>query len=365
MSGWRKRPWPGFRSGARWKKIVAVLGYGTIALFLVGGLTGYAYSFVTALVGIAMVLLMADFRGIRSALPMLGSPSALTAAIGWVVVGLAGFGIVATASAVLPAPASTPRPSATGQARATSTLPIARSTASFGATVATSAPVIARQRAQVLSVTDGDTIRVSIDGKSTPVRYIGIDTPETVDPRKVVQCFGKEASAFNASLVAGKVVELEKDVSETDKYDRLLRYIWVDGKMVNEELVRAGYARSSSYPPDVKYQDRFRALEAEARAKGVGLWAANACAVVATPAPTRTAAPTVAPAAATLQPRTPTPALATSNPRAGCSPAYPDVCIPPPPPDLNCKDIPYRRFRVLPPDPHRFDGNRDGIGCES
>lgn len=153
-----------------------------------------------------------------------------------------------------------------------------------------------RLRAEVISVTDGDTIRVRINGQSVPLRYIGIDTPETVDPRKSVQCFGREASAFNALLVAGKVVELEKDVSETDKYDRLLRYVWIDGKMANEELVRGGYAKSSSYPPDVKYQDRFRALEAAARAAKVGLWSDAACAV-ATVAPTT--APTVAAPTAT------------------------------------------------------------------
>lgn len=217
----------------------------------------------------------------------------------------------------------------------------------------------ARQTVQVISVTDGDTIRVSIDGKSVPVRYIGIDTPETVDPRKDVQCFGKEASAFNASLVAGKKLELERDISDTDKYDRLLRYIWIDGKLVNEELVRAGYARSSSYPPDVKYQDRLRAAEADARANSVGLWAPGACAATA---------PTLRPPVVTTAPKgptvTPRPA-STSDPRAGCEPAYPDVCIAPAPPDLDCRDIPHRRFRVLPPDPHRLDGNNDGVGCES
>lgn len=73
-----------------------------------------------------------------------------------------------------------------------------------------------RVSVRVISVTDGDTIRVMLNGKSTPIRYIGIDTPETVDPRTEVQCFGREASAYNARLVADKTVELEKDVSETD-----------------------------------------------------------------------------------------------------------------------------------------------------
>lgn len=168
------------------------------------------------------------------------------------------------------------------------------------ATGRTGAVPATRERAEVVRVSDGDTIRVRLaGGREVPVRYIGIDTPETVDPRKDVQCYGREASAFNAKLVAGKTVELEKDVSETDKYDRLLRYVWADGKMVNEELVRGGYARSSAYPPDVKYQDRFRALEAEARQRGIGLWAADACAATtpASAAPLRTAAAPAASAA--------------------------------------------------------------------
>lgn len=168
------------------------------------------------------------------------------------------------------------QPRTAGVAEVSATPPAA--TAAQSATVAPST----RVRAQVLSVTDGDTIRVSVNGRSTPIRYIGIDTPETVDPRTSVQCFGAEASAANKRLVEGKTVELEKDVSETDKFDRLLRYVYVDGVMVNEELVRGGYAKSSTYPPDVKYQPRFAALEAEARSKGVGLWAAGACAVATT-----------------------------------------------------------------------------------
>ena len=230
----------------------------------------------------------------------------------------------------------------------------------------TGTPSVVRIRAEVISVTDGDTIRVRINGQSVPVRYIGIDTPETVDPRQDVQCFGREASARNAQLVAGKVVELEKDVSETDQFQRLLRYVYVDGKMVNEELVRGGFARSSSYPPDVKYQDRFRALEAEARAQSVGLWAANACAIATAPPTATPPTPTASPARTVAPTPAPTAAPATSAPRANCDAAYPTVCIPPPPPDLDCGEIPYRRFQVLPPDPHRFDGNdNDGIGCES
>lgn len=121
----------------------------------------------------------------------------------------------------------------------------------------------------VTRIVDGDTIEIS--GKVL-VRYIGIDTPETVDLRKDVQCFGKEASNENKRLVLGKKVTLEKDVSETDRYGRLLRYVYIDGKMVNEELVKNGYARAVSYPPDIKYQDAFAKAEESARKSERGLW---------------------------------------------------------------------------------------------
>lgn len=123
----------------------------------------------------------------------------------------------------------------------------------------------------VTRVIDGDTIELS---SGTKVRYIGIDTPEVVDPRKPVQCFGVEASNANKSLVQGQLVRLEKDISETDKYGRLLRYVWRGEILVNEELVRQGFARSSSYPPDIKYQSRLQDAEAVARSAGLGLWGA-------------------------------------------------------------------------------------------
>lgn len=155
-----------------------------------------------------------------------------------------------------------------------------------------------REKAKVLRVIDGDTIEVQLDpttgsGRADlKVRYIGIDTPETVDPRKPVQCFGQEATAKNKELVEGKEVELEKDVSETDKFGRLLRYVYVVDTVsqpqnepgssartsarifVNEELVRQGYAYASTFPPDVKYQEVLRQAQDEARENKRGLWAA-------------------------------------------------------------------------------------------
>lgn len=197
---------------------------------------------------------------------------------------------------------------------------------------------VARVAAQVSRLVDGDTMEVVMGGKSYTVRYIGIDTPETIAPNTPVQWMGKEASAENKSLVEGKTVYLEKDVSETDKYGRLLRYVYVGNLFVNAELVRKGYAKVSTYPPDVKYQSLFLQMQQEARAANRGLWGA---------APTSASQPVALPQS------------------GNCYSAYPDVCIPPSPPDLDCKDIPYRRFRVLPPDPHRFDGDKDGVGCES
>jgi micrococcal nuclease len=129
--------------------------------------------------------------------------------------------------------------------------------------------------AKVVRVIDGDTIEVNIAGKTYKVRYIGIDTPETVHPSKPVEYMGQEASDKNKELVDGKTVKLEKDISETDKYDRLLRYVYVGDLFINAELVRLGYAQVSTYPPDVKYQDLFLQLQQEARDAERGLWAAQ------------------------------------------------------------------------------------------
>lgn len=136
--------------------------------------------------------------------------------------------------------------------------------------------------ALVTRVIDGDTIEVSIGGQTYTLRYIGIDTPETVDPRRPVECMGKEASQRNRELAEGQTITLEKDISETDRYGRLLRYVWLGdpsagGRMVNSALVEEGFAEASAYPPDVKYADLFTSLELQAREAGRGLWGA-ACA---------------------------------------------------------------------------------------
>lgn len=127
--------------------------------------------------------------------------------------------------------------------------------------------------AEVIEVVDGDTIVVLSGGERYRVRYIGIDAPETEYSPRGAEPFGEAATEANLALVGGQTVRLEKDVSETDRYGRLLRYVWVDEVMVNEELLRQGMARAGTYPPDVKYTDRFRAIEQEARQAGIGLWA--------------------------------------------------------------------------------------------
>lgn len=116
---------------------------------------------------------------------------------------------------------------------------------------------------------DGDTIELS-DGRR--VRYIGIDTPESVKPDTPVECFGKEASGRNRELVEGKTVRLVKDVSETDTYGRLLRYVYIGNTFVNRTLVEEGYAHAITIPPDVSLTDELRAAERNARERNVGLW---------------------------------------------------------------------------------------------
>lgn len=136
----------------------------------------------------------------------------------------------------------------------------------------------------VTRVVDGDTIEVKAESYSPEraerverVRYVGIDTPETVDPRKPVQCFGQEASNKNKELVLGKKVRLEKDISETDKYGRLLRYVWVENIFVNDYLIRNGFAKLDTFPPDVKYASQFQSAQKEAQDNNRGLWAPKAC----------------------------------------------------------------------------------------
>lgn len=123
----------------------------------------------------------------------------------------------------------------------------------------------------VVRVIDGDTIE--IEGGER-VRYIGIDSPESIGAENGPECFGAEAWAKNQELVGGKMVRLEKDTSERDKFGRLLRYVYVGDVFVNQELVRLGFARAVVYPPDIAHQTLIFDAEKEARDFGSGLWSA-------------------------------------------------------------------------------------------
>lgn len=134
---------------------------------------------------------------------------------------------------------------------------------------------------QVLSITDGDTIRVSVDGRSTRIRLIGIDTPEVRDPRKPVQRFGREASRRAHELMDGTQVWLEYDPSQgrRDRYGRTLAYVWLNEKMlVNQQMVSEGFAHEYTYGDSYKYRDDFRHAEQAAQTAGLGLWNPATCA---------------------------------------------------------------------------------------
>lgn len=118
-------------------------------------------------------------------------------------------------------------------------------------------------------VIDGDTVRLS-DGRV--LRYIGIDAPEAGSRDRPVECLAEAATARNRALVEGREVRLERDVSETDAYGRLLRYLFVNGLLINEVLVREGFARSATFPPDLKYQDILRNAERAARLATRGIF---------------------------------------------------------------------------------------------
>lgn len=129
---------------------------------------------------------------------------------------------------------------------------------------------------RVVRVVDGDTIRVRLGGIEERVRYIGVDTPETVKPGSPVQCYGKAASAFNARVLRDRSVRLEFDAERRDRYGRLLAYVYrePDGLFVNAELVRRGYAQPLTIAPNEDHAAEFRRLARSARRAGRGLWAA-------------------------------------------------------------------------------------------
>jgi micrococcal nuclease len=206
--------------------------------------------------------------------------------------------LLAGCSGTPPPTVPVPTPTVTAAPRATASL-VPQPGPSPAAAATPARPP--RDQVEVLRVVDGDTIEVRFGhGAVATVRYLGIDTPETVEPSQPGMCFGKEASAKNAELVGGKPVQLERDASEADQHGRLLRYVWVTGpdggtRLVNEELVKWGFAQSAAFPPDVKYQEIFVAAQREAQAEQRGLW--GACGRFGAPA-----AATALPAGATTPP---------------------------------------------------------------
>ena len=131
-----------------------------------------------------------------------------------------------------------------------------------------------RAQVRVVEVVDGDTIRVDLDGRETAVRLIGIDTPERDGPYTSRECYGEEASRFTLDSLGGRTVELEFDVEHTDRFGRTLAYVWLDGALFNERLVRSGYAVVTTFPPNVRYVERLTAAQRRARDEQRGLWGA-------------------------------------------------------------------------------------------
>jgi micrococcal nuclease len=202
--------------------------------------------------------------------------------------------------------------------------------------------------AVVTSVTDGDTVRLA-DGRR--VRLVQIDTPEP----GTGECYSRASKKALLRLVPqGSSVGLEADprLDQVDRYGRLLRYLWRGGANVNLELVRQGAAAPYFYGGDHgRFADRLLSAANAAKAARRGLWGACPGTILDPSRQVETQQKDV----------TPRPIV----PRSGCDPSYPTVCIPPYPPDLDCSDVPDKGFKVVGTDPHGFDGDRDGRGCET
>lgn len=199
--------------------------------------------------------------------------------------------LVSVSASPSSSPSATPKPDQPAPTK--TAIPQPSKSVPTPTSVKTPTPVPVTNFYTILSVTDGDTFKVSINGTTETLRMIGMDTPETVDPRKPVQCFGVEASNRAKQLLTGKKVRLEADSTqgERDKYGRLLRYAYLeDGTFFNKSMILEGYAHEYTYDTKYKYQAEFKAAQAEAQASKRGLWADNACQVVTTPTPAPTGA---------------------------------------------------------------------------
>ena len=220
-------------------------------------------------------------------------------------------------------------------------------------------------RGTVSDVVDGDTIKVVSRGFETPVRLIGIDTPETRAPGKPVQCFGPAASARTKRLLPiGQSVRLVTDPTQDtrDRYGRLLAYVYKPGRRgpngsVNRSLVASGHAKVYVYG-GVRFQYAVPFFKAQNRARRAkrGLWGPPCRGNTTKPDPSQPT-PDLPPPSGAPPPEPPAP-------RSGCDPNYAGACIPPYPPDLDCGEITARNFASVGTDPHNFDVDHDGIACE-
>lgn len=260
-------------------------------------------------------------------------------------------------SPIPPSPTPTPVPPSPTPIPATATAvltPVPATATSAPAVVSGLTMPAGLPSARVVKVVDGDTVDVAMGGRTERLRLIGLDTPEVVDPRKSVQCFGREASQHAHQLLDRQTVYLEPDSSQTDRdrYGRLLRYAWLpDGRLFNFVMIAEGYAHEYTYDVPYKYQEAFKAAEREAREQAKGLWAPTTCngnteqpAMVA-PQPARPAA------TATPRPVVPVqPTQTTSVYYPNCAAARAAGAAP-----LHRSDPGYRPA---------LDRDNDGIACE-
>lgn len=215
---------------------------------------------------------------------------------------------------------------------------------------------------KVVKIIDGDTIDVSINGKTERIRLIGVDTPETVDPRKSVQCFGKEASAKTKELIEGKNVILESDYSQgdKDKYNRLLRYVsLIDGTLINKKLIEDGFGFEYTYNIPYKYQKEFKEAQKQAENNKRGLWADNVCPIITIiPTIKITLAPTIKPTSVPIVKPTSIPVVIktpTTNTSYNCDCSKACTVI------SSCDEAQYL-LNVCGCSAR--DGDKDGIACD-
>lgn len=212
------------------------------------------------------------------------------------------------------------------------------------------------QEAVVERIVDGDTLELAAvaagtalaDTQQVDVRLLEIDAPETKHPDEPVQCYGAEATRHLRQLAPpGSTVWVQRDAELRDQYGRYLLYLWnADGGFVNLAMVADGYAKAKLYMPNDKHWSRISSADVQARSTGNGQW--GACPYFGAPKDTPEPTP---------EPQVPEPE---PQPEADVD----SYLFPPPPPDKDCDDVSAQGFRVRPGDPHRFDADGDGIGCE-